>query len=138
MLLSNKVTGSVRGQYKHEIQPSERDRDFVELKGSTNLGYSDATSRLWIRSSVDFKILHAKFQILGRKAQPGGITFTCLDKNVPFDTIDHLTFNWMYRFLVLSRIFKAARPRFNVISGIEDYINIIRNLKIILKYCFGT
>ena len=60
-------------------------RDFVESKGSTNLGYSDAISRFWIRSSVDFKILHAKFHILGRKAQPVGITFSCLDKNVPFD-----------------------------------------------------
>ena len=48
-------------------------RDFVELKGLTNLGYSnaasDAISRFWIRSSVDFKILGAKFHILGRKAQ---------------------------------------------------------------------
>ena len=44
MLLSNKVTGSVRGQYRHEVQPihTEMDRDFVESKGSTNLGYSDA------------------------------------------------------------------------------------------------
>ena len=85
MLLSNKVTGSVRGQYRHEVQSTEMNRDIVESKGSTNLGYSDAISRFWIRSSVDFKILHAKFHILGRKAQPVGITFSCLDKNVPFD-----------------------------------------------------
>ena len=45
MLLSNKVTGSVRGQYRHEVQPSEIYRDFVESKGSTNLGYSNAISR---------------------------------------------------------------------------------------------
>jgi hypothetical protein len=31
--------------------------------------------------------------------------------------------------LVMSRIFKAARSSFNVISGIEDYINVISNLK---------
>ena len=86
MLLSSKVTGSVRGQYRHEVQSTEMNRDIVESKGSTNLGYSDAISRFWIRStSVDFKILHAKFHILGRKAQPVGITFSCLDKNVPFD-----------------------------------------------------
>ena len=63
----------------------DMNRDFIELKGLTILGYSDAISRFWIRSSVDFKILHAKFHILGRKAQPVGITFSCLDKNVPFD-----------------------------------------------------
>ena len=85
MLLSNKVTGSVRGQYRHEVQSSEMNRDIVESKGSTNLGYSDTISRFWIRSSVDFKIRHAKFHILGSKAQPMGITFSCLDKNVPFD-----------------------------------------------------
>ena len=85
MLLSNKVTGSVRGQYRHEVQSTEMNRDIVESKGSTNLGYSDAISRFWIRSSVDFKILHAKFHILGRKAQPVGITFSCWDKNVSFD-----------------------------------------------------
>ena len=85
MLLSNKVTGSVRGQSRHEVQPTEMGRDFIESKGSTNLGYSDAISRFWIRSSVNFKILHAKFHMLGRKAQPVGIPFLCLDKNVPFD-----------------------------------------------------
>jgi hypothetical protein len=85
MLLSNKVTGSVRGQYRHEVQPTEMYRDFLESKGLTNLGYNDAISRFWIRSSVDFKILHAEFHIFGRKAQPVGITFSCLDKNVPFD-----------------------------------------------------
>ena len=85
MLLSNKVTGSTRGQYRLEAQSTEMNKDFVESKGSTNLGYSNAISRFWIRSSVDFKILHAKFHILGRKAQPVGITFSCLDKNVPFD-----------------------------------------------------
>ena len=57
MFLSNKVTGSVRGQYRHEVQSTEMIRDFVESKGSTNLGYSNAISRFWIRSSVDFKIL---------------------------------------------------------------------------------
>ena len=86
MLLNNKVTGSVRGQYRHEVQSTEMNRDFVESKGLTNLGFSDAISRFWIRSSVDFKIPHAKFHILGRKAQPVRITFSCLDKkNVPFD-----------------------------------------------------
>ena len=86
MLLSNKVTGSVRGQYRHEVQSTEMIRDFIESKGSTNLGYSNTISRFWIRSSVNFKILHAKFHILGRKAQPVGITFSCLDKkNVLFD-----------------------------------------------------
>jgi len=44
-------------------------------------------------------------------------------------TRDHSTFNWVYRFLVMGRIFKAARPRFNVISGIEDYINVLNDLK---------
>ena len=88
MLLSNKVTGSVIGQYRHEVQSSEMNRDFVKSKGPTNLGYSDAISRVWIRSTVDFKILHAKFHVLGRKAQPVGITFSCLDKNVPFDAFD--------------------------------------------------
>ena len=85
MLLSNKVTGSVRGQCRHEVQRTEMDRDFVESKGSKNVGYSDAISRFWIISSVDFRILHAKFHIFGRKAQAVGITFSCLDKNVPFD-----------------------------------------------------
>ena len=85
MLLSNKVTGSVRGHYRHEVQSTEMNRDIIESKGLTILGYSDATSRFWIRSSVNFKMLHAKFHILGRKAQPVGITFSCLDKNVPFD-----------------------------------------------------
>ena len=51
------------------------DRDFVELKDLTKVGYSNAISRFWIRSSVNFKILHAKFYILGRKAQAVGITF---------------------------------------------------------------
>ena len=51
MLLSNKVTGSVRGQYRHEVQSAEMNRDIVESKGSTNLGYSDAISRFWIRST---------------------------------------------------------------------------------------
>ena len=85
MHLNNKVTGSMRGQYRHEVQSTEMNRDFFESKGSTNLGYSNVISRFWIRSSVDFKIPHAKFHILGRKAQPVGITFSCLDKNVPFD-----------------------------------------------------
>ena len=85
MLLSNKVTGSMRGQYRHKVQPTEMHRDFVESKGSTNVGYSDALSRFWIRSSINFKTLHAKSHILGRKAQPLGITFLCLDKNIPFD-----------------------------------------------------
>ena len=75
MLLSNKVTGSVRGQYRHEVQPSEICRDFVESKGSTNLGYSNAISRFWIRCSVEIKTLHPKFHILGRKAQAVGIIF---------------------------------------------------------------
>ena len=44
-------------------------------------------------------------------------------------TRDHSTFNWVYRFLVMGRIFKAARPRFNVISGIEDFINVLNDLK---------
>ena len=79
MLLSNKVTGSVRGQYRHEVQSTEMNRDIIESKGSTNLGYSDAISRFWIRSSVDFRILHATFHIMGRKAQPVGITFSCMD-----------------------------------------------------------
>ena len=85
-LLDNKVTGSVRaGQYRHKVQSTEMNGDFVESKGSTNLGYSDAISRFWIRKSVNFKIFHPKFHILGRKAEPVGITFSCLDKNVPFD-----------------------------------------------------
>ena len=87
MLLSNKVTGSVRGQYRHEVQPTEMERDFVESKGSTNLGYRNAFSRFWIRSSVDFELLHPKFHILGRKAQPVGITFSCLDKM--YHLMDH-------------------------------------------------
>ena len=45
------------------------------------------------------------------------------------DTRDHSTFNWVERFLVMGRIFKAARPMFNVISDIEDYINEMNNLK---------
>ena len=80
MLLSNKVTGSVRGQYRHEVQSTEMNRD-------------DIISRFWIRSSVDFKILHAKFHILGRKAQPVRIAFWCLEKNVPFDGPFHRTFS---------------------------------------------
>ena len=40
-----------------------------------------------------------------------------------------LTLNWVYQFLVMSRVFKAAQPGFNVISGIEDYISVISNLK---------
>ncbi len=44
-------------------------------------------------------------------------------------TRDHSTFNWVYRFLVMGRIFKAALLRFNVISGIEDFINVLNDLK---------
>jgi hypothetical protein len=100
MLLSNEVTGSVRGQYRHKVQPTEMYRDFVESKGSTNVGYSDAISRFWIRSSVDFKILHTKFHSLGRKAQPVGITFSCLDKNVSFDGPFHRFFSDAPRYVL--------------------------------------
>jgi hypothetical protein len=29
----------------------------------------------------------------------------------------------------MGRIIKAARPRFNVISGVEDFINVLNDLK---------
>ena len=45
------------------------------------------------------------------------------------NTRDHSTFNWVYRFLVMGRIFKAAQLRFNVISGIEDYFNVLNDFK---------
>ena len=45
------------------------------------------------------------------------------------ETFQHLIGCRQYQFMVMSRIFKAARPWFNVISGIEDYINGISNLK---------
>ena len=110
MLLSNKVTGSVRGQYRHEVQSTEMNRDIIESKGSTNLGYSDAISRFWIKSSVDFRILHAKFHILGRKAQPVGITFSYLDKNVPFDGSFCLIFSDAPRYVLTGGNALRAHP----------------------------
>ena len=74
MFLSNKVTGSVRGQYRHEVKPSEMHRDFIESKDLTNLvGCSNAKSRLWIRGSVEISLPGANFHILGKTVQPVGI-----------------------------------------------------------------
>jgi hypothetical protein len=70
-----------------EVQPTEMDRDFVESKGLANVGYSDTFSRFWIRRSVNFKILNAKFHILGRKAQAVGIIFRVWTKM--YHLIDH-------------------------------------------------
>jgi hypothetical protein len=62
-------------------------RDVAESKGLTILGYSDAISRFWIRSSVDFKILHAKFRILGRRPNQWGLHFRVWTKM--YHLMDH-------------------------------------------------